>query len=78
MSEKINFKKHFIEKDGVKAGLAKKALAEYHKAIKHLNLALENGLKTYGEDHPHVAKIRKAIELVKKALAECEGSVFTL
>jgi tetratricopeptide (TPR) repeat protein len=55
-----------------KAGSLAKKLGEPQQAIKYYNLALKSDLKTYGEDHPYVATTRKAIESVKKALAECK------
>ena len=55
-----------------KAGDLAKNLGKPQQAVEYLSLALESDLKNYGEDHPHVAIIRRGLGLAKKALAECK------
>ena len=66
-------------------GLAWDALGQYKKAIAYYELALASGLKTYGEDHPDVARYRnnlgsawKALGQYKKAIAYYELALTSL
>jgi len=52
------------------AGLLYLTLANHKKAIEYFELALASDLKTYGEDHPHVATKRNNLGLAWNALGE--------
>ncbi len=58
-----------------KAGMMAHTLAKYDKAIGYFELALVSGLKTYGEDHPAVARRRNNLGGVWKALGEYQKAI---
>ena len=51
-------------------GEAYRALGEYRKAIGYFEQALESDLKTYGEDHPNVARDRNNLGSAYDSLGE--------
>ncbi len=57
------------------AGLMAHTLADYDKAIEYLELALASDLKTYGEDHPDVARDRGSLGSAWHSLGEYEKAI---
>lgn len=60
------------------AGLLHHTLANHRKAIEYLERALVSDLKTYGEDHPHVAIDRNNLGGAWDSLGEDHPNTWTV
>ncbi|WP_143108756.1 tetratricopeptide repeat protein, partial [Bathymodiolus thermophilus thioautotrophic gill symbiont] len=58
-----------------KLGFIYNILGKYKEAIKYYELALKNGLKVYGEDHPKVATYRNNLGLSWKKLGKYKKAI---